>query len=247
MLFANAVVTGAAQGIGREITNKLIEEGYFVLGIDWNKEMLDQVEQEVNAEKEVFKGYKVDISRYQEVSSTVDIIKKKHGHIDVLVNNAGIGSVGPFENIPIEEIERVIAVNLTGPLYMAKAIMPIMVEKGKGCVVNVSSIAAHLGGGLLGNTLYAATKGGIISFSKGLAREYGPLGIRSNCVAPGLTITPMTEENYQTQKERLVQMIPLGRPAVPEEIANAVVFLLSEQASYINGETLNVDGGTVRR
>lgn len=242
-----AIVTGGAQGIGREISRQLVEEKYALVIVDQDKEAISKISKELAAQNAEFLCLPGDIALPQTADDILSQVLSKYHRIDALVNNAGIGSTKPYLDLVDDEILQVISVNLLGMLYMTLRVLKPMVKQKDGVIVNIASIAAHLGGGVLGNTLYATSKGGVLSFTKGIAREYGPQGIRANCVAPGLTITRLTEEAFETQKERLLSMLPLRRPAKPKEIANIVSFLISDRASFVNGATIDVDGGTVRR
>jgi len=167
----------------------------------------------------------------------------RFGRIDILVNNAGMVSVGPLTGISAKTWDQVMAVNLRGVFLCCREVFPLMMAQRSGRIVNIASVAGKRGGGLLGNSCYAASKGGVIAFTKGLAREAGPYNINVNAVCPALTDTDMTSGLSGIQREAIVQSMPLGRAGKPEDIAAAVCFLASDAAAFITGEIMDVDGG----
>jgi len=177
------------------------------------------------------------------VEQVVDI----WGRIDILVNNAGIESFGPFLEIDLEEYERVMRINTASIWHCCQAAIPVMLRQGGGSIVNVSSVAGQRGGGLLGTSAYATSKGAVIALTKALAREFAPKGIRVNAVAPSLTNTDLARRQLEKlgpdTLDRVKAMTPLGRAAEPEEIATVIAFLASDDASFVTGHVYNADGG----
>ena len=165
------------------------------------------------------------------------------GQIHVLVNNAGIVSTVPFEEISQEEWDRIVAINLTGVYAALQVVYPAMKEAGYGRIVNTASVAGKIGGGLLGTSAYAATKSGVIGLSKAIAKEGAKYGIACNAVCPSLTKTSMTANMGEEKYKRIVSGIPMGRPADPSEVANVILFYASDLASFVTGEVADVDGG----
>ena len=238
------MVTGAGSGIGRASALGLVREGASVVVGDLSAERAHAVAKEVaelggHAEVAVF-----DVADAGAVRQAVETSIGTFGHIDVLVSNAGWDRVMPFVDTDEALWDRVIAVNYRGHLACAHAVVPHMIERGSGRLVLVASDAGRVGSS--GEVVYSGAKGAVIAFAKALARETARHGVRVNCVAPGLTDTPMLAE-VTGQNERLmaaiIRSIPLGRPGTPEEVARAVLFLASSEAGYITGQTLSVNGG----
>ena len=183
----------------------------------------------------------------EEIEKAIDQSLKTYGGIDILINNAGVESPYSVHEMPIEEWDRVMAVNLRGMYLMAKAVIPIMKKSGGGAIINTASISGLLGWPI--SAAYCASKGGVIQLTKQMAVDYAQDNIRVNCIAPGTTLTPLIERIFQQEsepekaKQQISQMHPLGRFAQPEEIAQAILFLASEDASFITGAVLPVDGG----
>ncbi len=232
------ILTGGAQGIGRTIAEFLADQGSDLVIFD----VLDG-EATVAALRE--KGvrssyYKVDVSNLGQVEQAVASVVKEMGGIDNLVNNAGITRDKLLVRMSEEEWDQVIRVNLKGVFACTKAVMRHMLKKG-GSIVNISSIAGLMGNA--GQSNYAASKAGIVGFTKSVAREYGERQIRVNAVAPGFIVTKMTDTLDEAWKEKTVKAIPLGRAGEPMDVARVVYFLLSEYSAYVTGETINVSGG----
>lgn len=241
-----AIVTGGSQGIGLAITRALIVQKYRVIIAD-----LHQADANNLATLDVDSCPSVcfktcDVSDPAQIKCMINEITQEFGTVDVLVNNAGIVSRGALTEIGDGEWRRVFNINVEGPFMLTKAVLPGMMEQKWGRIINIASVASQTGGGFLGNTCYAASKGAILSLSKGIAREYAGSCITCNAICPGFVATPLTASMPQSQVEVSLTAIPAGRPAIPEEIADAVVFLAGEQSRYINGITLNVDGGLIR-
>ena len=190
----------------------------------------------------------VDVGSEASVRAMVETVLGRWGRIDILVNNAGVESSKPFLEIGVEEYEQVMRVNTTGAWLCCQAVIPTMLRQGSGCIVNVSSVAGQRGGGLLGTAAYSTSKGAVIALTKALAREFAKSGIRVNAVSPSLTMTDFAQRQLDRLAagtlDRVIAMTPIGRVGQAAEIAAAIDFLTSDQASFIAGHVLNVDGGT---
>lgn len=232
------VVTGGARGIGREISIFLAGKGGDVVILDVLD--ADEVAKKIKELGRRAFYVKVDVTDLKSVEEAMDFSFKEMGRIDNLVNNAGITCDRLLIRMKEEEWDRVIDVNLKGVFNCTKAALKYMLKTG-GSIVSISSIAGLSGN--VGQANYAASKAGIIGFTKAIAREYGPRGIRANVVAPGYIKTEMTEVFDEKTREDLIKMIPLKRAGEPIDVAKVVYFLLSDYASYITGEVINVSGG----
>ncbi len=236
-----AIVTGAGRGIGRGIAEKLAAEGAKVSAADVNEQTARETAQALGGEAI---GLRADVTSRESVAAMVSAVVERFGRIDALVNNAGWDKVGPFLQSNETDWEKVIAINLYGTLNCCKAVLPVMVNQGYGKVVNISSDAGRVGSS--GEAVYSAAKGGIIAFTKTLAREMARYRINVNCVCPGPADTPLFAELGEDNpklREALEKAIPFRRLARPQDIANAVAFLVSDEAEYITGQTLSVSGG----
>ncbi|HEY74842.1 MAG TPA: beta-ketoacyl-ACP reductase [Thermoflexia bacterium] len=244
-----ALITGGAAGIGRATAFRFAEEGARVVICDVNEEAGRQTAGELGDET-LF--YRVDVTDRQAVQEWVDDVAARFGRIDVLVNNAGIlrdsllvkfkdGQV--VKQMPEEDFDLVVAVNLKGVFNCTQAVVPHMIRGGGGVILNASSVVGIDGN--FGQTNYVATKAGVIGMTKVWARELGRYNIRVNAVAPGFTLTEMVRQMPEKILERMRGRIPLGRMGDPRDIANAYLFLASDEASYITGAVLRVDGGIV--
>lgn len=235
------IVTGGASGIGKAIAEGVVKAGGFVIIVDLNEAAAEKVRAELGTENAVV--YKVDLGNSSEIREVFSRILEEQGQIHVLVNNAGIVSTVPFEEISQEEWDRIVAINLTGVYAALHVIYPAMKEAGYGRIVNTASVAGKIGGGLLGTSAYAATKSGVIGLSKAIAKEGAKYGVACNAVCPSLTKTPMTANMGEEKYNRIVSGIPMGRPADPSEVANVILFYASDLASFVTGEVADVDGG----
>lgn len=230
-----ALVTGGAGGIGSAICRRLAQDGYSVIiNYSRSKEKAGALAAEINGQAIGF-----DISDIKAVSDAFSEI----GHIDLLVNNAGISEIDLFHCIPHEKASQIMAVNLTGAMNCARTVLPDMIRNGAGCIINISSMWGQCGASC--EVDYSASKAGLIGFTKALAKEVAPSGIRVNCVAPGFIMTEMNSRFSEEDLALIREDIPLGIFGKPEHIADAVSFLASQQAEYITGQTLAVNGGMV--
>lgn len=236
-----ALVTGGASGFGLAISGALIDEGCTVYLADLNLPALDRAASQLGPKAH---SQALDVGDAQDVRDKVSQIVMSEGSVDILVNNAGVLKTGSVVDASIEDWNEVCRVNLSGVYYCSKAVLPSMLSRKSGKIINIASISAYKGGGVFGNTLYGTTKAGVIALTKGFARDLGPFGINVNAVAPGLADTGMTSRHLSEAKRAAVSdAIPCGRLATTGDIARVVVFLASDAAAYIAGETISVDGG----
>lgn len=235
------LITGGAQGIGKETAKKFLQEGASVVICDYDESAGQAALQEFNNESVDF--FKVDVTDSSQIEEMVQSTLDKHGRIDVLINNAGITLDGFLTKMKETDWEKVISVNLSGVFKCTKAVAPTMLKQGSGVILNASSVVGLYGN--IGQTNYAATKAGVIGLTKSWAKEFGPKGIRVNAVAPGFIETGMTAAVPEKVLNFMKEKTPLKKLGKPEDIASAYLFLASENANYINGAILSVDGGLV--
>jgi NAD(P)-dependent dehydrogenase (short-subunit alcohol dehydrogenase family) len=240
-----ALVTGSSSGIGQATSIELAKKGYAV-GVHYfhNEEGGQDTVRRIQALQGQAMGIKADVRNRAQVESMVDSVRHQLGDINVLVNNAGsLVARVPLLEMTEEHWSEVFTLNVTSVFYCTQAVLRTMVQQNKGVIINVSSIAARNGGGP-GAVAYAAAKGAVLTFTKGLAKEVAPYGIRVNGVAPGVILTPFHERfTSETQMKRIVETIPLKYAGTPEETASVIAFLASEEARYLTGETVEVNGG----
>jgi 2-hydroxycyclohexanecarboxyl-CoA dehydrogenase len=242
-----AIVTGAGSGIGRAIAHRLAAEGLSIAVVDLDKDSAQAVTEEIVSERgEAVALGGIDVSVRAQVDEAVSRARSEFGPVLVLVNNAGISGFKEFLKINDESWNRIMAVNLSGPFYFAQAVLPDMIAARWGRVVNISSSSAQSGQQYMVH--YASSKAGLIGFTKALALEFGPLGITVNTIPPGFVDTPMLRASEQRgllggSVDETAQRIPVRRPGRPEDIAATCSFLVSEDAGYITGQVIGVNGG----
>ncbi len=235
-----AVITGASRGIGKAIAEKFAENGAKVALISRSDGAI-KLAQQLSDQGFTARGYQLDVSDYQQAQQVAQQILQDFETVDILVNNAGITRDTLLLRMSEEDWDKVILVNLKSVFNMTKAFLQTMVRKRSGVFVNISSVVGR--GGNAGQANYAASKAGIIGFTKSVAKEYGNRNIRANVIAPGFIETDMTKDLPEKVVQEYVQRIPLRRPGKPEEVANVALFLASDMSSYITGQVINVCGG----
>lgn len=237
------LVTGGAQGIGKETVKGVVEGGGHAVILDINEEVGKATAAEVGN----CSFYKIDLGSSENIRAVMAQILADFDRVDVLINVGGVISKAPFEEISDAEWERTLRINLTGTFTTCSAIYPYFKEKKGGRIVNVSSVAGKIGGGLLGTAAYASSKAGVNGLTKAIAKEGGKYGISCNAVCPSFTMTSMTRTLAEDAEKsaKVIGMIPLGRAAQPVEIAQMILFFASDAASFVNGEIGDCDGGIV--
>jgi len=236
-----AVVTGAAQGIGKTITLLLAEKGASLVLCDINLEAAEETAREIEERGGKCLVLKSDVSNFQDAEKIIKQAVERFGSIDILINNAGITKDNVLLRMKEEQWDQVMAVNLKGTFNFTKASIKVMLRKRSGRIVNIASITGMMGNA--GQANYSASKAGVIGFTKAVAREYADRGITVNAVAPGFIATAMTDAIPEKEKEELIKQIPMKKLGTPEDVANAVYFLVSDEARYITGHVIGVNGG----
>ena len=243
-----AVITGAARGLGFATAERLLEAGYSVCVLDIHERLIGEHAEREAREPDRFMAALASVTDPDDIAGVVERVLERWGRIDVLVNNAGLNRRGGILEHTLDDWNAVLAVNLTGTFICSAAVAPVMrdgIEAGRqpgGLIVNIGSTAAGAQGA--GSVAYATTKGGLHVFTKVLAHELGPHGIRVNAIAPGTTLTEWVERNLSTTLEESAAATPLRRLGQPSDIANAIAFLASEEARQITGQVLSVSGGS---
>ena len=234
------IVTGGSRGIGKAIVEKFSKNGFHVI-LNYNK----SIESAQKIEKE-FKNvtiFKADVTNRREVQAMIDYVNHTFGNIDILVNYAGIGCTGLFQDLSFEEWQDVFNVNVNGTFHCTQLVLPQMIQRHSGKIINISSIWGLTGSSC--EVAYSASKSAIIGFTKALAKEVGPSGITVNAVAPGIIMTDMVSQYTMKEFDEIRSQIPLGEIGSTQDIANSVYFLASEEANYITGQVLSPNGGWV--
>ena len=234
----NIIITGASGGIGNAIVEKLYENGANILATGTRVEILEKLKKKFNN----IKILKFDISQHEKIEDFINnATDALGGSLDCIINNAGITKDNLTIRMSLEEWTKVIDINLTSTFLMCKYSIKKMLKNKSGKIINITSVVGHTGN--VGQANYTASKAGIVAMSKSLAIEYGKKNINVNCISPGFISTAMTDQIDEKYKEAIIAKIPSNRLGKPEDIANAVTFLSSDQSDYINGETLHVNGG----
>lgn len=233
-----ALVTGASRGIGRAIAEKLVKNGATVIGTATTEKGAEAISQYLGANG---KGFLLNVTDEKSIDSVIDAVKSQFGDIDILINNAGITRDNLLMRMKENEWQDILDTNLTSVFRVSKALLRTMMKKRYGRIVTIGSVVGTMGNA--GQANYSAAKAGLIGFSKSLAREVASRGITVNVVAPGFIETDMTRALSDEQRTAILSQVPANRLGEPEEIANAVAFLVSDDAAYITGETLHINGG----
>lgn len=236
-----ALVTGAGRGIGQVIALQLAKAGAIVVGVDYSEEYAKNTSSSLKEFGLKGQGFVMDVTKQESIENAMTQIIKEYGAPNILVNNAGITRDNLMMRMSQEEWDQVIATNLTSVFRLSRICIRDMVKARWGRVINIASVVAYIGNA--GQANYSASKAGIVAFSKSLALEVASRNITVNCIAPGFIETDMTKKLTSEQREKLLSTVPAKRIGQPEDIANAVAFLTSEEASYITGTTIHVNGG----
>lgn len=237
-----AIITGASRGIGRATATLLAQNDYnVVINYNHSEDQAKALVDELTAQGLSAVCYKADVSDEAQAEALVRFTLDRWGKVDLLVNNAGISTSGLLIDMPTPQINDTIAVNLTGTIVMTQKVAKGMLSNQSGNIINISSIWGEIGGSC--EAVYSATKGGVIAFSKAMAKELGYNGIRVNCIAPGIIDTDMNARLSTSDVQNIIDDIPCQRIGRAEDIAKAVLWLASDEASYINGQVLSINGG----
>jgi len=233
------IITGAARGIGKAIAAQFVNMGGRAVIVDVNEEQAKETAQELGNAV----AYAVDLGDTDAVKTVFNQIIEDMGKVDVLINNAGIVNTTEFGDLTLEEWDKVLAVDLTAPFLTCQILFNHMKDNGGGRIVNIASVAGKVGGGYLGTAAYAAAKAGLISLTKSVAKAGSAYNVYCNSLCPSYTKTPMVTILQGEKEARVLDQINLHRPASPDEMANSILFLASDAASFVQGENLNCDGG----
>lgn len=237
------IITGSARGIGFEIAKTFAESGYRIVLSDINQEGLEKAKAQLDTLGVTSTTCVADVSKAEDADKLTNAAVEAFGRIDTLVNNAGVTRDGLLLRMTEDAWDLVLKINLKGTFLMSKSVVKVMLRQKSGSVINIASVVGLMGNA--GQANYSASKAGVIGFTKTFAKEFGKKGIRSNAVAPGFINSDMTAVLTDKVKQQMMDQIPMGEFGNPKDVANAVVFLASEKASYITGQVLTVDGGMV--
>ena len=239
-----ALVTGASRGIGAAIALELAKEGWAVaVNYRSSRDAADEVVKKITDEKGIAEAFEADVSDPEAVKRLFSDVSERLGFVEVLVNNAGISHIGLLQDMADGEISRLIGVDLAGTVYCSREAVKAMIPRKKGSIINIASMWGEVGASC--EAVYSACKAGVIGFTKALAKELGPSGIRVNCVSPGLIRTDMNKSLDSETLKELEEETPLLRIGAPEDVAKAAAFLTREEASFITGQVLPVNGGFI--
>lgn len=236
--------SGSPKGIGRTIAQTFARQGATVVLTDINQEGLDANVREIEALGGKAYGVAGNICDKASVDALIADVMAKYGRIDVLVNNAGISQKVTVADMTMADIQRIFNVNMFGLFQITQAVCEVMKKQHYGRIVHLSSVSGKRGGGVFGGAHYSASKAAVLGFSKNLAREVSQYGITTNCVCPGLINTEIWKSMPKEQADAVIAGIPMGRPGETQEVADAIVFLASKEASYITGEEIDINGGS---
>lgn len=236
--------SGSPKGIGRTIAQSFAKQGATVVLTDINQEGVEANAREIEAMGGKAYGVAGNICDKASVDTLIADVLAKFGRIDVLVNNAGISQKVTVAEMTMADIQRIFNVNMFGLFQITQAVCEVMKKQNYGRIVHVSSVSGKRGGGVFGGAHYSASKAAVLGFSKNLAREVSKYGITTNCVCPGLINTEIWKSMPAEQAQAVIDSIPMGRPGETQEVANAIVFLASREASYITGEEIDINGGS---
>lgn len=236
------VVTGSTRGLGKAIAEKFAQSGANVV-LNGTSQTVFKTEEEFRQKGYSVKAVEGDISIPEKAQELINMAVKTYGTVDVLVNNAGVIRDKLMMKMSVEDWDTVLDINLKGAFLCTKAITKLMMKKRQGCIINITSVVGVMGNA--GQANYAASKAGMIGFTKSVAKELGAWGITCNAIAPGFIETDMSDQLSDEIKERYLAVIPLKRAGTPSEVADAVCFLASEKAKYITGQVIHIDGGMV--
>jgi len=236
-----AIITGGASGIGKAIAIALAREGADPVIIDVDEQEAIKVTNEINSIGRNSTAFKVDVANFSQVEEMVRKVVEKYGHIDILINNAGITRDALLVRMKEEDWDKVININLKGTFNCTRAVSTVMMKQHSGKILNIASIIGIIGNA--GQANYAASKGGIIALTKTTAKELASRGINVNAIAPGFIDTPMTQVLNEEWKKKLLEQIPLNKFGTPEDVAKLTLFLVSRDSNYITGQVIRIDGG----
>ncbi len=245
MTFENkvAVITGGGQGIGKRIAEKLAAKGASLVICDQNADTVRQTAEAIEAEYGTQIIHRqTDVTDLEQIRTLIDTTMEAYRKIDIFINNAGICEITPIEDITLEEWNRMMSVNLAGVFFCCQAVMPIMKQQRSGRILNMASIAGKMGGVAAG-AHYSASKAGVICLTKVLAKAIAPYNVTVNAIAPGPVDTTMIDDFSEEHRRIIIDQSPLGRVADTDDIASGVLYLASDAARHITGETLNINGG----